>query len=358
MSEYTKNGQWLDKTIEDLDKAKIIDMKSRKTLADLPSPDVGKRPRAVAEGKRIKPVAPKQPKVHEEDTSSDNTDASINPGLGGKYGKIHGGDPRKLAKRPLKSGGLDDKAVEGKKQRISGASSLRHEHENTAVEKHPFKKSIEMSERIMKTDENGHLVPLVKDNSIQAGIAGAGGGGNNPVNSGVAAGLGGAFGKGEIGKKIMNAVKEGFGAAGAAAAGANPASAIQKPVTVPKIIKKGEIAKGKYTAGGQWIDKVEKHGEEMREDNQARALKSEMPMTPQDEKSPKNDPDGKPYNPEDKKIDFGIVDTKKGSVKKGEEARNDNKGGQFLKREMLKFSPGNQWEMESVGPQAQSRKKK
>lgn len=36
---------------------------------------------------------------------------------------------------------------------------------------------------------------LHKDGSIQAGIAAAGGGGNNPINSGVSSALGGAFGK-------------------------------------------------------------------------------------------------------------------------------------------------------------------
>lgn len=68
-------------------------------------------------------------KVREEDLSSRHTDPSINPALGGKYGKIHGGDPKKLSTRPNKSGGLDDVAVDmvnGKpKKRISGASSLR-----------------------------------------------------------------------------------------------------------------------------------------------------------------------------------------------------------------------------------------
>lgn len=38
---------------------------------------------------------------------------------------------------------------------------------------------------------------LKKDGSIQAGIAAAGGGGNTPVNAGVASSLGGAFGKAE-----------------------------------------------------------------------------------------------------------------------------------------------------------------
>jgi hypothetical protein len=121
MNNKTDWTEWLKKSQQELEKAKIIDIKSKKTLANLPSPDVGKRPKLGLKG-ATKPV-----KIHEPDFSSEHTDRSLNPGLGGKYGKIHGGDPRKLKSRPHKSGGLDDEVIEGRKKRISGASTLRTE---------------------------------------------------------------------------------------------------------------------------------------------------------------------------------------------------------------------------------------
>lgn len=75
--------------------------------------------------------------VRSPDQSSTNTDRSINPSLGGKYGKVHGGDPRKMP-----NGGSPDhhvmnhptqgdllvENVKGKmKARVSGASSLRNQ---------------------------------------------------------------------------------------------------------------------------------------------------------------------------------------------------------------------------------------
>jgi hypothetical protein len=72
--------------------------------------------------------------VYEEDPSSMHTDRSINPALGGKYGKVHGGDPRKGDKITR------DQVIEGKdgkyRKRVSGASRLRSEH---AESKKPIK---------------------------------------------------------------------------------------------------------------------------------------------------------------------------------------------------------------------------
>ena len=62
--------------------------------------------------------------IRKPDTSSKNTDPSVNPALGGKYGKVHGGDPRKSTFQ-------DDHLVENVKGkprvRVSGASDLRTE---------------------------------------------------------------------------------------------------------------------------------------------------------------------------------------------------------------------------------------
>ncbi len=66
-------------------------------------------------------------KVNAEDVSSKHTDPSINAALGGKYGKIHGGNPKKP------TGALKDTPIEnvnGKPmQRISGASAKRTRNE-------------------------------------------------------------------------------------------------------------------------------------------------------------------------------------------------------------------------------------
>jgi len=63
-------------------------------------------------------------KVREEDWSSRHTDPTINPALGGKYGKIHGGDPRKPDNKVNADQVIEN--VSGKpKKRVSGASNLR-----------------------------------------------------------------------------------------------------------------------------------------------------------------------------------------------------------------------------------------
>lgn len=68
--------------------------------------------------------------VREENWSSEFTDKSINSELGSKYGKVHGGDPRKNDRGILPyPGRKEDMVVEkvnGKwMKRISGASSIR-----------------------------------------------------------------------------------------------------------------------------------------------------------------------------------------------------------------------------------------
>jgi hypothetical protein len=78
---------------------------------------------------------PKASRVHESNISSIHTDPSINPNLGGKYGKVHGGDPRKNFKGPGSGDHVNaDNFIERKgnkfKQRISGASSLRTRSED------------------------------------------------------------------------------------------------------------------------------------------------------------------------------------------------------------------------------------
>jgi hypothetical protein len=71
--------------------------------------------------------------VRDEDVSSRHTDPTINPKLGGKYGKIHGGDPKKGEKDPI-TGDMAIDVVDGKpKKRVSGASSLRADY-NTRQE--------------------------------------------------------------------------------------------------------------------------------------------------------------------------------------------------------------------------------
>lgn len=101
--------------------------KLKKASADkmLKEEDVEK---AEAKPKLPEPVPREKLKpgqVREGDISSDYTDRSLNPETGGKYGKIHGGNPKKPA------GQLKEAAIEhedGKyKQRVSGASELRNE---------------------------------------------------------------------------------------------------------------------------------------------------------------------------------------------------------------------------------------
>jgi len=148
---FDKNGQW------SLDKAQIIDMKYKKSVANLPSPDVGKRPKLGLMGAA-------KPKIHEPDTSSEHTDPSLNPGLGGKHGKIHGGDPRKEKDNV--------EHINGKpRQRISGASGLRRKYEeehdltNAPREKHPVKKCEELLDQMLETLEK-MAVPGIKSNHI------------------------------------------------------------------------------------------------------------------------------------------------------------------------------------------------
>jgi hypothetical protein len=69
----------------------------------------------------------KEPKVHEVDTSSEHTDRSLNPGLGGKYRKFQDGDPRKIKDgiHEHRDGAAAVDIVGGKpKMRTSGASRL------------------------------------------------------------------------------------------------------------------------------------------------------------------------------------------------------------------------------------------
>ena len=68
-----------------------------------------------------KPKPEPKPDIHHEDHSSMHTDPSINPNLGGKTGKIHGGDPRKDA---YKHGVKDVKGSIGVQTRPDGAQHL------------------------------------------------------------------------------------------------------------------------------------------------------------------------------------------------------------------------------------------